>query len=156
MLLDSDMHSRFWAVLADKGYIGPETDTPDFRRVTPIKKNRLSIVDQAFNEEQRKARVPIECFFGRVMKLWGVVENVYRFNHKNFDMDFENACLLTNYHIRDHDLDDEDWKFYHNYLSARIKKQEEKLQKEKMANEQAHVKKKQRLLHVEATVLTRK
>ena len=38
--LPGDQHSCFWAVLADKGYTGPENATPDLRRYVPIKDPR--------------------------------------------------------------------------------------------------------------------
>ncbi len=97
--LQGDLHHRFWAVMGDKAYIGPPTDTPDLRRICP-KKGTLLMADRTRNEEINKARVPIECAFGRVLKKWGVARNIYRYDHAHFQTDFENWCLLTNEDIR--------------------------------------------------------
>ena len=44
----NDVHSRFWAVLVDMGYIGPENATPDLRRYTPIK-NPRNVIEEEYN-----------------------------------------------------------------------------------------------------------
>ena len=69
------------------------------------------------------------------------MEGCYKYNHKHFDENFENACLPTNYHIRDHVIDEEDHSFYCKYLSNRVKQQEAKLEKGKKVNCKAAAKK---------------
>ena len=98
MHLPGDVRFRYWAIIADKAYVGPPEDTPDVRRITP-KKGELTQNERAQNQRISVFRVPVEQFFGRVLQLWAVPRNTYRMDHKNFQMDFENWCLLTNEHI---------------------------------------------------------
>ena len=53
-----------------------------------------------FNKKFNKIRVNIECFFGRMQKIFTFTKRVYPFDHKNFDIDIDNCILLTNEHIR--------------------------------------------------------
>ncbi len=86
--------NAYWEVLVDKGYIGPASDTPHVKRITPVKKpNSTQAVKR--NKDIGAGRVHIECFFGRLVKKF-VLRKVYRFNHDKFDMDFANCCLLVN------------------------------------------------------------
>ena len=39
-----------WAILMDKGYAGPESDTPGEKRITPMK-NATTVGEQKRNEE---------------------------------------------------------------------------------------------------------
>jgi len=130
--LPGDQQERFWALLADKAYVGPATDTPDLRRLTP-KKGRLTVAQRATNDKLNRLRVPIEQFFGRVLQSWTFLHGVYRWDHANFDVDFENACLLTNELIKHRSLEELDSIFYHKYISSRVKNAEDK---ERKRNEQ--------------------
>lgn len=129
-LFPADVQNRYWAAILDKAYIGPAADTPDFRRVTPQKAPRTPQEAQR-NVQISRDRVPIECFFGRVCSLWQNVGSLYRWDHSNFDMDFENACLLTNEHIKAHNLAELDQEFFFNLLSLRYAEQMEKIEKRK-------------------------
>lgn len=97
--LHGDAAHRFWAVMADKAYIGPPEDTPDLRRIVP-KRGARSVADLEQNRRIALHRVPIEQFFGRVLGLWAVARVTYRWDHPHFDADFTNWCLLTNEHIK--------------------------------------------------------
>jgi hypothetical protein len=99
-----------WAILMDKGYTGPESDTPGERRIT-IMKNATTIGEQKRNEELSQIRVWIECFFGRMQQLFAIMRSVYRWDHRNFDMNFENRALLTNEHIQNNQLTELDRNF---------------------------------------------
>jgi hypothetical protein len=65
-----------WAILMDKGYVGPEFDTPGERRIT-ITKNPTTIGEQKRNEELSQIRVWIECFFGHMQQLFAIMRGVY-------------------------------------------------------------------------------
>lgn len=144
--LPGDENYRFWAVAGDKAYIGPDADTPDERRITP-KKGHLSQAERARNQNVNRIRVPVEQFFGRLLQSWGFVRGVYRWDHSNFDMDFENACLLTNELIQHNDLQQLDHDFYVKYLSRRCSLAEQKLRKRIAALTHYAQNKRARLLH---------
>ncbi len=97
--LQGDLQNRYWAVCGDKAYIGPPTDTPDEQQITP-KKGQLTIGDRAQNDQVNRLRVPIEQYFGRMLQLWGVARNVYRYDHRHFQTDIENWSMLTNESIK--------------------------------------------------------
>lgn len=126
--LPNDVQQRFWAVCGDKGYVGPETDTPDERRITP-KKGPLTQEDRARNTEINRIRVPVEQFFGRMLSSWGLLHGVYRWDHVNFDFDFRICALLTNELIRHNQLAELDHDFYTKYLSTRRTEAEQRHRK---------------------------
>ena len=126
--LPSDMQSNFWAVA--KAYTGAPSDTPDLRRIIP-KKGHLSAAEHAQSETLKRIRVPVEQFFGRLTRAWGVMQNVYRWDHANFDIDFENACFLTNELIQQNDLATADAVFYRKFLNERVQKATEHEKKRK-------------------------
>ena len=95
LALPGDRPSRHWALLCDKGYIGPEAASPDVRRICPIKKPQ-AYSERAFNVTHSRFRVPVECFFGRLLGLFHIFRGVYRWSHKHFDDDFIICCALTN------------------------------------------------------------
>jgi hypothetical protein len=80
-----------WAILMVRDR-GPESDTPEERQIT-ITKNPTTIGEQKRNEELSQIRVWIECFFGRMQQLFAIMRGVYRWDHRNFDMDFEDCAL---------------------------------------------------------------
>ena len=122
--------------MADKGYIGPQTDTPDERRITPIKKPSLP-TDITHNTAVNKERVQIECFFGRVCMKWAIAGEVYRWDHTHFDLDFENVCLLTNNIIKVNQLTEVDYRFYLNLCNMRYGEQLTKQEKRKLQIQRA-------------------
>jgi hypothetical protein len=66
-----------WAILVDKRYVGPESDTPGERRIT-ITKNSTTIGEQKRNEDLSQIRMWIECFFGLMQQLFAIMRGVYR------------------------------------------------------------------------------
>jgi hypothetical protein len=114
-LICTDAKEPSWAILGDRGYIGPDTDTPDLRRVKMIKNSTFrSEINR--NSELEKIRVPIECWFGRLKKLWKFTRETYKLDHRNFDEHFEILALLTNEQIR---VSSDDQKYYKIYLQMR-------------------------------------
>jgi len=139
-------HPRFWAAILDKGYTGPATDTPDLRRIVP-KKGQLTQGERANNEKINRIRVPVEQYLGRLNQLWGIVRGVYRWDHQNFDLDFQNACLLTNESIKRRELNEQERTWYLKYLSQRLEHQEQQEAKRTEQLHQCSERKKQRLSH---------
>lgn len=121
--LPNDVQNRFWAVCCDKGYIGPADETPGERRIMP-KKGHVTQEERAANAEINRIRVPVEQFFGRLLSSWGILRGVYRWDHTNFDTDFQICCLLTNELIHHNQLENLDHEFYRRYLTVRRNKAE--------------------------------
>eukprot|EP01105_Mastigella_eilhardi_P016058 TRINITY_DN3680_c0_g1_i15.p1 TRINITY_DN3680_c0_g1~~TRINITY_DN3680_c0_g1_i15.p1 ORF type:complete len:313 (+),score=26.10 TRINITY_DN3680_c0_g1_i15:100-1038(+) len=90
--------SLYWLQILDSGYMG-DAHT-NFGRV--VLRKPSSMRDQQerdCNAECARIRVVVEQFFGRLKKLWGITVTPYRFDHTHFDVDVDNAILLTNEHI---------------------------------------------------------
>lgn len=149
--LPADAGERFWSALLDKGYVGPQNDTPDLRRIVPFKAPATHL-QQAFNEAQSRDRVHVECFFGRLCNLWGVASGIYRWDHKHFDMDLENLCLLTNEKTQANQLAQLDYDFYQRFLNIRLQEQLARDDKRKQAEERAKHVKRLKLRNTIATV----
>jgi hypothetical protein len=146
---DGDSSTQpYWAVIADKKYIGPAADTPGERRIV-AKKKAISTEDKRRNKEISEDRVYVEQFLGRNAKLFAVMRDVYRYDHEKFDMDFENCCLLTNEAILLTALAEEDGKFYRQVLESRFEKKQRELKKRKQGYEKYKRVKKAKLAKVE-------
>jgi hypothetical protein len=149
--LQDPAQEEYWPVIVDKGYIGPAADTPDERRITP-RKNAVTQTDIRWNQDVGHDRVPIEQFLGRLCKLFAVFRNVYRYDHSNFDVDFANACLLTNEAIVATELVDEDATLYRQILAQRVEKHSNEVKKRKAAQERWKKNKSRRLDKVDPTI----
>ena len=88
-----------WAMLFDRGYVGPAEDTPGLRKMTP-KKGTLTLAETQQNAELGRLRVPVEQFFGRMQQLWRITRVIYRWGQEHFDLDIGNCILLTNECLR--------------------------------------------------------
>lgn len=117
--IPGDRQQRSWAVLGDKAYTGPARDTPNERRVHVMKNASLQ-ADVDANREKSRLRVPNERYFGRLTLSWGVMRNVYRWDHSHFDADFCIFVLLTNELIRAHQLEEQDREAYLKFVKSRI------------------------------------
>lgn len=142
--LPADCRHEHWATVLDKAYIGPEGDTPDERRITPTK-NPHTAEQVAFNRTVSNVRVPVEQFFGRLYNKFGVLRKIYRYDHAHFDVDFENACLLTNEDILITALCAEDGTFYKQLLTVKLEAHNTIKEKRKREREAYHTRKKSRL-----------
>ena len=67
ILLQTDQAHQNWGALFDKGFFGPDNDTPGLRRISP-KKNNSTYLNHSENVEKNKIRVPVECFFWKNAK----------------------------------------------------------------------------------------
>ncbi len=126
-----DRSQRYWSMILDKVYGGPQSDTPNLRKIVPLKTPILQS-DIENNQVIGKLRVQIECVFGRMQKLWGIFRKVYTLDHDNFDMDFDNCILLTNEDIRNnHPLSEDDRILYQLLTQQRREKREKAIEKRK-------------------------
>lgn len=147
-LIPSDVQNQLWSILGDKAYTGPGSDTPSVRRIF-INKNPTSMSEISRNEELSKIRVHIECWFGRLKKLWKFAREVYKLDHKDFDNHFEILLYLTNEHIKNTSLAGADADYYRGYLEKRQKKFQEIREKRKASAERYLAKKRRRLQALE-------
>lgn len=142
----------FWAVIADKLYIGPERDTPNERRITPKKGHRLDQATKKQNKVVSVERTPIEQYFGKLVQKFPLFSTIYKLDHSHFDMDFENACLLINEDINISNLAIEDGEFYQKFLAARVERYQAEQKRRKSKEEKYRKNKKQRLEKVKKYV----
>jgi len=139
-VLDDTEHR--WAILGDLGYCGPQSDTPEIRKVTGKKSNaQLSYGDRVRNVELAKIRVPIEQFFGRQKRLFMIWQHRYQLEHSLFIHDFIITVLLTNEHIRSHALQPDDRDYYVGVLVRYRHEYEEKVEKRKIEQRDAQQRK---------------
>jgi len=61
-------NDKRWAMLGDNGYQGPDSDTPTVRRI--FVPRATAATDITLQNDLKKLRVPVECFFGRLKHLW--------------------------------------------------------------------------------------
>lgn len=96
-----EMHSNFpknWALLADKGYHGIQTDV---RAIIPKKKpvnGALSSGDRTRNANISHDRVIVENFFGRLC-TFGLFAQKWRWDEDKYTMFFQTGVALTNVSI---------------------------------------------------------
>jgi len=128
-MIMSDTNQNTWSIIADKGYTGPNTDTPELRRFFPSKKERVES-KKIENAELSRMRVWVECFFGRMYMSFSFMRKSYPFSLNHFDHDIDNIILLlTNEHIRlKHPLAEEERKLYREYLSRKQQKKKNRIQ----------------------------
>jgi hypothetical protein len=143
-IVDVDPNAANWAVIADKGYIGPANLTPGVRRITPMRKPLLQAERQS-NQIINRARVPIEQFFGRLRCKFPLFRNTYRFDHSNFNVDFENACYLINEDILHRALTEQDGVLYNKFLARLIEKDTTERVKRKLERARYKIAKRQRI-----------
>ncbi len=144
-----DHRATLWGALCDKQYIGPQNDTPNERRITQKKGAILTAAEKSDNKKKSTTRVPIEQYFGRMVQKCGIMGGIYRYDHKNFDLDFENCCLLINEDISISNLAIGDGEYYQKFLAARVERWNERENKEKRSREKSKANKKAKLQKVQ-------
>ena len=110
-------------MLADLGYIGGGRDV-----------HGLIVCDQA-NDQLRRKRVLVECFFGRLKNLWSVFSSKWHIDEKFFDRFFNIACALTNVDVLYRPLQEVDNEFNTGVLNLILIDLEVKAARKKRANE---------------------
>jgi hypothetical protein len=142
--LRNDREKNSWAICCDKAYYGPEIETPGVRRLYPMK-GLVSLAQASINNELKALRVPVECYFGRMWKLWTMLHKPYPYDHQIIDMDYENMALLTNEHIKNtHPLEQADQVFFQAFREERKRIYEEKDRKRQEASQRYELRRKRR------------
>jgi hypothetical protein len=90
------------------------------RCVTPIR-DPQSHAENQYNQVIARYHILIKWFFGKIINLFVVFRNAYYWSHKYFNYDFAIACCLTNEHIQQNRLSENDYKIYLRLLSQKIK-----------------------------------
>ena len=139
---DADFES--FAILGDKAYEGPDTDTPGLRREF-VKRMPATQMAARRNEKLSKIRVHVECFFGRMHMLFKFARSRYRMDHVMFDDHFDAMLLLTNEHLRRNQLADEDIALRNNHIQTRIRQVEDKAQKKRLQSQTYAANKRRRM-----------
>ena len=67
-------------------YVGPDSDTPEVRRIVQMKDE----------DEIKKIRRPVEMFFGRMKQAFKMSAHSYKLDHTHFDADMDSMILLAN------------------------------------------------------------
>ncbi len=128
--LPADRDHNSWGLLLDSDYIGPESDTPNLRRIAmPKPSSGETPEDRLHLQHLASIHVPVEQFLGRFYKLWGIFRHAYRLDHSKFDTDFDSCVLLTNECIRQAGLTDEDRNFLLSCQAGHRQKTEERQHK---------------------------
>ena len=110
---------------------------------SPVQKLQLEYLEKKFVVEQ---------FFGRLKTIMGITRIRYPFQIDYMNMDMQICVWLTNQHILQHHLVDQDGRIYANYiLSLQANIQQEKLAK-KVINV-TQVQKKRRLAEENARIM---
>jgi hypothetical protein len=122
-----DFNGHYWYIMGDKGYVGPNDDTEPIRRVVPYRGTNLNEAQTTWNANVNRRRVVVEQFLGRMVTLWTVFRTKWRYDHAHFDTDMAIACMLTNHHLENTELHDDDRDML---LRLRIMRRQKKQQKD--------------------------
>jgi hypothetical protein len=109
-----DEYPDSWALMVDKGYQGVCDLT---RAVLPTRGRRLSHADRQRNLKIARNRIICENFYGRLKKLFKIMEEKYRWDEKFYSGVFNICVALTNYHITKYPLRNEDGTYYRAVLN---------------------------------------
>jgi hypothetical protein len=126
---DGEMHEEYpdsWVMMVDKGYQGIAEWV---RAVIPKKGRRLERADVNRNKLIAKNRIICENFYGRMKKLFKIMEDKWRWDEKWYSKTFEICVALTNYHIKKYPLRNEDGVFYRAVLRKYAQTQLERKRK---------------------------
>ena len=116
--------------MMDKGYQGA---VDLIRAIIPNKGKNLSKEDKLRNKKIARNRIICENFYGRMKKLFKIMELKYKWDENTYSTAFKVFAALTNYHIMKYPLRNEDGVYYKvvlkNYGDLELdkkRKQEEK------------------------------
>ncbi|OAF66672.1 hypothetical protein A3Q56_05550, partial [Intoshia linei] len=78
-------------------YIEDAHDTSGIRKIA-VKKPTQCVTQLQIKEHDKQCTIIslVERFFVRLKQAFSVFFGIYRYDHQNFDIDFDNAVLLTN------------------------------------------------------------
>lgn len=146
-LRNLEQQDRFqtWDLMADKGYQGATELVQTYRVITPTKGSNLPRATVARNRDIALLRVPVECFFGRMYKLYTMFSKTYTLSHEHFDMDFNNCAYLTNYSMSATGVSNSDAEYYRGVLVQQRLNYAERVEKRKRENQEYRERKRRRL-----------
>ena len=109
-------------LLADLGYQGARHDVPT---IVPC--------DDSL-EQLRTRRVLVECFFGRLKKMWTVFSTRWKLGEEVFDTFFDIACALTNLDILHRPLRQSEAEFNIGILNVILEDMKKAVESQREAN----------------------
>jgi hypothetical protein len=122
-----------WILIADSAYQSAD----QYVRAIVMKKKKFikTSAENAYYRSLSKDRVICENFYGRLLSLFGVIRNKYKYEHNMYDKFFMVCTCLTNYHLRKNPLRNDDRGFYQAVMQKRLDKSLEKIKKNKESKE---------------------
>ena len=124
--------------MADKGYQGA---VEFIRAILPNKGKTLSREDQTRNKKIAKNRIICENFYGRMKKLFKIMEVKFKWDENMYSTIFQICSALTNYHIIKYPLRNEDGVYYKGVLDSYAQEGISKKRKQKERNDKYNQKK---------------
>ena len=131
-------YPKHWALMADKGYQGA---VELIRAILPNKGKTLSREDQTRNKKIAKNRIICENFYGRMKKLFKIMEVKFKWDENMYSTIFQICSALTNYHIIKYPLRNEDGIYYKGVLDSYAQEGISKKRKQKERNDKYNQKK---------------
>lgn len=125
-------YPKLWALLADKGYQGV---SDLIRAIIPTKGDNISKEDTLRNKEIARNRIICENFYGRMKKLFKIMELKFKWDEDMYQIVFKICAALTNYHISKYPLRNEDGIYYKAVLKGYSDDELKKKRKQKERNE---------------------
>ena len=111
------------SMLADLGYRGAERDVPTI------------VVCGQGQGPNRTKRVLVECYFGRLKRIWSVFSTAWALSEEEFDLFFDLACCFTNMDILHRPLREADREFNEGILNVVLDEREDAAERQRDANE---------------------
>ena len=125
-------YPKLWALLADKGYQGA---SDLIRAIIPTKGDNISKDDTLRNKKIARNRIICENFYGRMKKLFKIMELKFKWDEDMYQIVFKICAALTNYHISKYPLRNEDGIYYKAVLKGYSDDELKKKRKQKEINE---------------------
>lgn len=100
-----DKYPDSWAAIMDKGYQGASEIV---RAIHPQKGRNLCAEDELRNDKIASTRVICENFYGRMKKLFKIMDDKYRWEESMYSTVMGTCVALTNYHILKNPLRSDD------------------------------------------------
>ena len=125
-------YPKHWAMMMDKGYQGA---VELIRAIIPNKGKNPSNDDELRNKKIARNRIICENFYGRMKKMFKIMELKYKWDENTYSNVFKVCSALTNYHIMKYPLRNEDGIYYKvilkNYGDLELEKKRKQQEKGK-------------------------